>query len=115
MNLDFFNSTKSNFASTFLRDLQNCFAKKHSADLLKTLPWHTILTFAKMDGNSLVCFDYNEKKTYYMPKENIVGNMPAIGDPLKIYSPGNFYVDTTGIVAQENMIEDYLKECTIAK
>lgn len=99
----------------FINELQDCFDKIHSSKLLSTLPQHTILTFAKFDNNFAVCFDYNEKKIYYVPKEQIVGNLPNPGEALKFYSEDKLYVDITAILAEENKIDDYLKECSIAK
>ena len=48
-------------------------------------------------------------------KDNIVGSKPEPGEALKWYSPGKFYVDYTGIPAEEHKIDGYLSECTIAK
>lgn len=73
------------------------------------------MTFAKYDGNFAQCFDYTNKKIYYLPKDNIVDSKPEPGEALKWYSPGKFYVDYTGILAEEHKIDDYLSECTIAK
>ena len=78
---------ENSIVDNFLHDLQNALTKMNSSKLLEKLPWHTILTFAKYENNYAVCFDYNEKDIYYVPKENIVGNQPEIGEALKIYSP----------------------------
>lgn len=99
----------------FINELQDYLDKIHSSKLLSTLPQHTILTFAKFDKSFAMCFDYNEKKIYYVPKEKIVGNLPKPGEALKFYSEDKFYVDTTAILAEENKINTYLKECNIAK
>ena len=106
---------ENNFVDDFVKEIQNCIDKMQSSKLASCLPKTTILTFAKYDKNFAVCFDYKEKKIYYIPKEKIVGNLPQVGEPLKFYSNDKFYVDYTGIVAEENKIEDYLKECVIAK
>lgn len=106
---------ENSFVDNFLHELQSYFTKLQSASLLSNLPKHTILTFAKYDGNFAVCFDYNKKKIYYVPQENIEGSKPEPGEVLKVYSPGKFYVDYTGIPAEKDKIEDYLHECDIAK
>ena len=99
----------------FIHELQNHLDKLQSASLTKDLPSTTILAFAKYDGDFAQCFDYTDKKIYYLPKDNIVGANPEPGEALKWYSPGKFYVDYTGIPAEEHKIDDYLSECTIAK
>ena len=122
MNLDFLNNilNKSNtkkensFINNFITEIKENLVKKQSYEIAKTLPWNTILNFAKYDGSFAVCFDYNNKKTYYIPKSSILGTMPHPGEVLKINSPGRFYVDYTGIPAKEGNIDNYLKECTIA-
>lgn len=123
MNFNFFNNILNNttnldntnsFISNFIDELKNNLAKKQSFEIAKNLPLHTILNFAKYDGNFALCFDFSNKKLYYIPKENIIGTKPEPGEVLKINSPGKFYVDYTGIPAKENKIENYLKECTIA-
>lgn len=106
---------ENSFVDNLLHELQSYLTKLQSASLLNTLPEHTILIFAKYDANFAVCFDYNEKKIYYVPQENIEGNKPEPGEPLKTYSSGKFYVDYTGIPVEEDKIEDYLHECEIAK
>lgn len=109
----FFNTNE--IIKNFISELQNYIDKLQSAKLIPFLPKNTILTFAKYDDNFAVCFDYKERKIYYVPKKNIVGALPKVGEPLKFYSDDKFYVDYTGIVAEEDKIEDYLKECVIAK
>lgn len=120
MNFNFFNNILNNttnldntnsFISNFINELKNNLAKKQSFEIAKNLPLHTILNFAKYDGNFALCFDFSNKKLYYIPKENIIGTKPEPGEILKINSPGKFYVDYTGIPAKENKIENYLKEC----
>lgn len=123
MNFNFFNNILNNttnldntnsFISNFIDELKNNLAKKQSFEIAKNLPLHAILNFAKYDGNFALCFDFSNKKLYYIPKENIIGTKPEPGEVLKINSPGKFYVDYTGIPAKESKIENYLKECTIA-
>lgn len=110
------NSIKdSTIIDKFIHELQDYFTKLQSADITKNLPNNTILAFAKYDGNFAQCFDYDNKKIYYIPKDNIIGPKPEIGETLKWYSQGKFYVDYTGIPAEESKIEEYLKECSIAK
>ncbi len=106
---------KGSFIDNFIHELQNHLDKLQSASLTKDLPSTTILAFAKYDGNFAQCFDYTTKKIYYLPKDNIIGSKPEPGEALKWYSPGNFYVDYTGICADEHKIDDYLSKCIIAK
>lgn len=105
---------ENSFINNFISEIKENLIKKQSYEISKTLPWNSILNFAKYDGNFAVCFDYNNKKTYYIPKSSILGTMPHPGEVLKINSPGRFYVDYTGIPAKESNIDNYLKECTIA-
>ena len=122
MNFDFLNNILNNninldnnsFISNFINDVKNNLIKKQSFEIAKNLPFHTILNFAKYNGNYALCFDFSSKKIYYIPKQNIIGTKPEPGEVLKINSPGKFYVDYTGIPAKENKIENYLKDCTIA-
>lgn len=109
------NQIQGSYIDNFIHELKDHLAKLHSSSLLNSMPQHTILTFAKYDGNFAVCFDYNDKKIYYMPQENIVGSKPEPGEALKWYSPGKFYVDHTAILAEQDKIDSYLHECTIAK
>ena len=44
-----------------------------------------------------------------------MGTLPEPGEALKINSPGKLYVDYTGIPVKENLINDILSECKIAK
>lgn len=124
MNLDYFNNflskpinnnSENSFIKNFLSDLKDSLVKKQSFDAAKELSLHTILNFAKYDGNYAVCFDNNSKNIYYIPKDNIIGTKPEPGEVLKINSPGKFYVDYTGIPVKENLIEQLLNSCKIAK
>ena len=78
---------EKSFIDKFLHELQDALTKMNSSKLLEKLPWHTTLTFAKYENNYAVCFDYNKGNIYYLPKENIIGNMPEAGEALKFYSP----------------------------
>lgn len=98
----------------FIHELQDYLTKIQSASIAKNLPNNTILAFAKYEGNFAKCFDYDNKKIYYIPRDSIVGPAPKKGETLKWYSQGKFYVDYTGILAEESKIDSYLKECTIA-
>lgn len=115
LDMSLHNKIENSSVDNFLHVLQDYLTKLQSSSLLGNLPEHAILTFAKYDGNFAVCFDYSQKKIYYVPQENIEGNKPEPGEVLKIYSSGKFYVDYTGIPAEESKIEDYLHECDIAK
>lgn len=99
----------------FIHELQDYLSKWQSATLLSSLRPHSLLTFAKNDGNFAVCFDYKEKKIYYVPQKQITGTSPKPGEALKVVPDGTFHVDYTAILADENRIDSYLEECTIAK
>lgn len=121
MKLDFLNNliqkpinSSNSIIGNFINELKDNLDKKQSFECAKNLPWHTTLNFAKFDNNFAVCFNYQDRKIYYIPKENIIGTKPEAGEVLKINSPGKFYVDYTGIPLKENKIESFLKECTIA-
>ena len=62
-----------------------------------------------------MCFDYNNKDIYYIPKDRIEGNMPEIGEVLKKDKDNNFYVDYTGIPINEQDVEKYIEECKIKR
>ena len=109
------NSTNYSFIGNFINELKENLIKKQSYELAKKLPWHTILNFAKFDGNFAMCFDNSSKKIYYIPKDNILGTLPEPGEVLKINSPGKFYVDYTGIPITQNKINDFLDKCVVAK
>ncbi len=106
---------EGSLVDTFIHELQDYLDKIHSTSLLNTLPSNTILTFAKYDNNFAVCFDYNSKNIYYLPQKNIIGAKPIPGDALKVYSPGNFYVDYTAIFTEEDILQKSFQECSIAK
>lgn len=123
MKLDFLNnliekptdSKNNSIIGNFINELKDHLNKKQSFECAKNLPWHTILNFAKFEGNFALCFDNDAKTSYYIPKENIMGTLPEPGEILKINSPGKFYVDYTAIPVKENLIDDILSECKIAK
>lgn len=123
MKLDFLNNLmqkpidfKSNsIIGNFINELKDSLNKKQSFECAKNLPWHATLNFAKFDGDFALCFDNDTKTSYYIPKENIMGTLPEPGEILKINSPGKFYVDYTAIPVKENLIDDILSNCKIAK
>ena len=78
---------ENSLIDNFLHELQDALTKMNSIKLIEKLPWHTTLTFAKYENNYAMCFDYNKGNIYYLPKENIVGNMPETGEALKFHSP----------------------------
>lgn len=102
-------------ADNFIHDLQEQLTKLQSSTLLSSLRPYSLLTFAKNDGKFAVCFDYNEKKIYYVPEQKIIGTKPEPGEALKVNPNGTFHVDYTAILAEESKIDGYLQECTIAK
>ena len=100
---------------TFIHELQDYLTKLQSASLLSSLNRYTILTCAEIDKNFATCFDYNEKKIYYVPTKNIIGNMPQPGDALKLKNNGDLYVDYTAIFTEPDILKSSFAECTIAK
>ena len=100
---------------TFIHELQDYLTKLQSASLLPSLNRYTILTCAEIDNDFATCFDYNEKKIYYVPTKNIVGDMPQPGDALKIKNDRTFYVDYTAIFTEPDILKSSFAECTIAK
>jgi len=79
--------SENNLIHNFIKELQNAITKTNSIKLIEKLPWHTTLTFAKYENNYAMCFDYNKGNIYYLPKENIIGNMPEVSEALKFHSP----------------------------
>ena len=106
---------KDTCIDNFIHELQDYFTKLQSSTLLASLNRYTILTCAEIDKNFATCFDYNEKKIYYVPTKNIEGNMPVPGDALKMYQNGNFYVDYTAIFTGPDILKSSFAECEIAK
>ena len=115
LDMSIHNKSNNSFINNFVNELQNHIAKLQSASLLTSLNRYTILTCAEIDKNFATCFDYNEKKIYYVPTKNIVGNMPIPGDALKMDSNKNFYVDYTAIFTESAILKSSFSECHIAK
>lgn len=109
------NQIQGSIADKFIHELQDYLTKLQSASLLSSLNRHTILTCAEIDNNFATCFDYNEKKIYYVPTKNISGSMPEPGDALKMYRDGTFYVDYTAIFTEPDVLKSSFDECHIAK
>lgn len=109
------NKIQGSLVDNFIHDLQDYLTKLQSAALLPSLNRYTILTCAEIDKNFATCFDYNEKKIYYVPIKNIEGNLPIPGDALKKYNNGNFYVDYTAIFTEPDILKSSFDECEIAK
>ena len=63
---------EGSFIDNFIHELQDHLSKLQSSTLLDSMSQYTILTFAKYHGDFAVCFDYNDKKIYYMPQKDIV-------------------------------------------
>ncbi len=106
------NSKSTNtFINLFIQDLQNYLSKIQTSKLLSKLEPYSLLTFAKFDGKFAICFDYEAKKIYHIPKNQIQGAMPKPGEALKVVGDGTFYVDYTAILAKEDEIDNYLAEC----
>ena len=70
--------------------------------------------FAKFEGNYAICFDYSNKLIYNIPKSCIKGSQPEIGDPIKVISSNDFRIDTSGIPANSDNIDELLNECSYA-
>lgn len=83
-----------------------------SSSLLPSLNRYTILTCAEIDNYFATCFDYNEKKIYYVLTKNIVGDMPQA---FKRMNDGTFYVDYTAIFTEPDILKSSFAESTIAK
>lgn len=109
------NKIQGSLVDNFIHELQDYLAKLQSSALLPSLNRYTILTCAEIDKNFATCFDYNEKKIYYVPIKNIEGNLPIPGDALKKYNNGNFYVDYTAIFTEPDVLKSSFDECEIAK
>lgn len=109
------NKIQGSLVDNFIHELQDYLTKLQSAALLPSLNRYTILTCAEIDKNFATCFDYNEKKIYYVPIKNIEGNLPIPGDALKKYNNGNFYVDYTAIFTEPDMLKSSFAKCEIAK
>ena len=97
---------------TFIHELQDYLTKLQSASLLPSLNRYTILTCAEIDNYFATCFDYNEKKIYYVLTKNIVGDMPQA---FKRMNDGTFYVDYTAIFTEPDILKSSFAESTIAK
>lgn len=103
---------KGSLIDNFIHELQNYLELQTSNSILENLPQNTNLHFAKFEGNFAICFDYSSKTLYNIPKLYLKGTKPEIGDAIKIISPKDFYVDTTGIPANIDKINEFLNECS---
>lgn len=103
---------KGSFVDNFIHELQDYLELQTSNSILENLPKNTNLHFAKFEGNFAVCFDYSSKTLYNIPKSYLKGTSPEIGDALKIISSKEFCVDSTGIPANPNNINNILNECS---
>lgn len=102
---------KGSFVDDFIHELQNHLELQTSNTILENLPKNTNLHFAKFDGNYAVCFDYSSKSIYNIPKSYLKGTSPEVGDAIKKVSSKDFRVDSTGIPANSNNIDNLLNEC----
>lgn len=115
LDLSIHNNSNTSLINNFINELQDYITKIKLSNLLTSLNRYTILTCAEIDKNFATCFDYNEKKIYYVPTKNIVGNMPIPGDALKINNDKCFYVDYTAIFTEPDILKSSFSECHIAK
>lgn len=106
------NTIKDTLVDDFIHELQSYLELKTNDKILENLPKNTNLHFAKFEGNFAVCFDYSSKTLYNIPKSYLKGTSPEIGDALKIISSKEFSVDSTGIPANPNNINEILNECS---
>lgn len=106
---------KLKMVDKFIHELQDSITKSNSERFLDDLSIYTCLNFAKFEDNYAICFDYNNKDIYYIPKERIVGNMPEIGEVIKKDKDNNFFVDYTGIPIDEKDVEKYMEECKVKR
>lgn len=99
----------------FIHELEDSITKSNSERFLDDISIYTCLNFARFEDDYAVCFDYNDKDIYFIPKDKIAGNMPEIGEVLKKDQNNNFYVDYTGIPISEEDVEKYMEECKIKR
>jgi len=106
------NNIKGSFVDDFIHELQNYLELQTSNTILANLPKNTNLHFAKFEGDYAVCFDYSSKTIYNIPKSYLKGTYPEIGDTIKKISSKDFRVDSTGIPANPDNIDNLLNECS---
>lgn len=107
-------NTKGSLIDNFIHELQDYLELQTSNLILENLPNNTNLHFAKFEGNFAVCFDYSSKTIYNVPKSYLKGTSPEVGDAIKKISSKDFRVDSTGISANPNNIDELLNECSYA-
>lgn len=103
---------KDTLVDNFIHELQNYLELQANTKILESLPKNTNLHFAKFEGNFAVCFDYSSKTLYNIPKSYLKGPYPEIGDALTIISSKEFSINSTGIPANPNNINEILDECS---
>lgn len=107
-------SIKGTFVDDFIHELQSYLELQTNNKILENLPKNTNLHFAKFEDNYAVCFDYSSKTIYNIPKPYLKGTSPEVGDAIKKISSKDFRVDSTGIPANPNNIDNLLNECSNA-
>lgn len=105
---------KGSLVDDFIHELQNHLELQTNNSILENLPNNTNLHFAKFEGNFAVCFDYSSKTIYNIPKSYLKETSPEIGDAIKKVSSKDFRIDSTGIPANPNNIDNLLNECSNA-
>lgn len=103
---------KGTLVDDFIHELQNYLELQSTDKILEGLPNNTNLHFAKFEGNYAVCFDYSSKTIYNIPNSYLKGTSPEIGDAIKKISSKDFRVDSTGIPANPDNIDNLLNECS---
>lgn len=105
---------KGSFIDNFIHELQDYLKSQENISILNNIPKNANLHFAKFEGNYAICFDYSNKLIYNIPKSCIKGSEPEIGDPIKVISSNDFRIDTSGIPANSDNIDELINECSYA-
>lgn len=103
---------KGSFVDNFIHELKDYLELQQSNKILENLPSNTNLHFAKFEGNFAICFDYSSRTLYNVPRSCLKGTSPEVGDALKIVSSKELRIDSTGVPANPNDINDILNECS---
>ena len=102
---------KGSVVDNFIHELQDYLKLQKVNSILEHIPKNANLHFAKFEGDYAICFDYSNKKIYDIPKSYIKGAKPEIGDAIKVLSSKEFCIDSSGVPANSNNINDLLNEC----
>lgn len=105
---------KGSFVDNFINELQDYLELRKNNRILERIPKYTKLSFARFEKDYAVCFDYSNQIIYNIPKSSIKGPLPEPGEVLEVFSANDIQVDYTGILANENEIDNLLDECSYA-